>query len=105
MSARKIERSAAFPTAPAAARQTELTLAPEQVCIRKSGVEFLSATPVATWTEMTVTLQPTRGAGPLQCTGVVVSCQGNRQTGYTVSLVFTSLSQQTQARLNEIAFA
>ena len=48
---------------------------------------------------MTVTLQSTRDSGRVNCTGVVVACQGNRHDGYTVSMVFTSLSKQSQARL------
>jgi hypothetical protein len=39
-----------------------------------------------------------------RCTGVVVSCAGNRHSGYQVSLVFTGVSKQAQARLNTLAF-
>jgi len=36
---------------------------------------------------------------------VVVACNGNRHGGYTVSMVFTSLSKQSQARLNLLAYS
>jgi hypothetical protein len=34
-----------------------------------------------------------------------VSCHGDRHDGYAVSMVFTSLSKQSQARLNLLAFS
>lgn len=105
MSARKIEASGAFSPVIVQARQTRLSLAPDEVRIRRNGVEFRSATPIATWKEMTVTLQSTRDAGRVHCTGVVVACNGNRHGGYTVSMVFTSLSKQSQARLNLLAYS
>ena len=105
MSARKIEVSGAFSPVTVQARQTRLSLAPDEVRIRRNGVEFRSATPIATWKEMTVTLQSTRDAGKVHCTGVVVACNGNRHGGYTVSMVFTSLSKQSQARLNLLAYS
>jgi hypothetical protein len=35
----------------------------------------------------------------------VVACNGNRHNGYTVSMVFTSLSKQAQARLDLLAYS
>jgi hypothetical protein len=105
MSARKIEESGDFPPVTVQARQTRLSLAPGEVRIRKNGVEFRSATPITPWTEMTVTLQSTRDSGRVHCTGVVVACNGNRHSGYMVSMVFTSLSKQSQARLNLLAYS
>lgn len=105
MSARKFEVPGAFSPVTVQARQTRLSLAPDEVRIRRNGVEFRSATPIATWKEMTVTLQSTRDAGRVHCTGVVVACNGNRHGGYTVSMVFTSLSKQSQARLNLLAYS
>ncbi len=87
------------------ARQTRLSLAPNEVCIRKNGVEFRSNSSIAPWTEMTVTLQSARDSGRVHCTGVVVACNGNRHNGYTVSMIFTSLSKQSQARLNLLAYS
>lgn len=54
---------------------------------------------------MTVALQSPAEEGRLHCTGVVISCTGNKHTGYHVSMVFTSLSKHAQARLNTIAHA
>ncbi len=105
MSARKVDGSAEFQQLTVEARETRLSLAPNEVRVRKNGVEFRSASPIAAWTEMTVTLQSTRDSGRVHCTGVVVACNGNRHTGYTVSMVFTSLSKQSQARLNLLAYS
>ena len=105
MSARKFEPTSAFRPVTVQSRQTRLTLAPEDVCIRKSGVEFRSDTAIAPWTEMTVVLHSKRDSARVQCNGVVVGCIGDRHTGYFVSMLFTSLSKQAQARLNLIAFA
>ncbi|MDB6067968.1 MAG: hypothetical protein JWR26_4176 [Pedosphaera sp.] len=105
MSARKFDTSSAFQPVTVQARKTRLSLAPDQVRIRKNGVEFCSNTPIATWTEMTVTLQSTRDTGRVHCNGVVVACIGSRHDGYTVSMVFTNLSRQSQARLNLLAYS
>jgi hypothetical protein len=105
MSARKFDDSGILPALSVQARQTRLSLSPEQVRIHRNGVEFRSLTPIAAWTEMTVTLQSTRDSGKVNCTGVVVACQGNRHDGYAVSMVFTSLSKQSQARLNLLAYS
>ncbi len=105
MSARKIENSSTLQAVTVQARQTCLSLSPDQVRIRKNGVEFRSVAPIAPWTEMTVTLQSSRDTGRVNCTGVVVACNGNRHNGYTVSMVFTSLSKQSQERLNLLAYS
>jgi uncharacterized metal-binding protein len=52
---------------------------------------------------MTVALHSPRDNGRLQCAGVVVACSGNNHTGYHVSMVFTSLTKQGQARLYAMA--
>lgn len=105
MSARKFESAAEFQPVTLHTRETKLTLAPVDVRIRKNGVEFRSDTPIAAWTEMTVSLQSSKDAGKVNCTGVVVSCTGNRHGGYVVSMLFTGLSKQSQARLNMLAYS
>jgi hypothetical protein len=75
------------------------------VIIHKNGIEFRSVTGFSPWTEMTLTLQSARGDGKVNCTGVVISCTGNKHTGYHVSMVFTNLSKQAQARLSLLAFS
>lgn len=104
MSARKLSSAGSFQPVTVQTRETRLSLAPDQVLIRKNGVEFRSASPISAWTEMTVTLQSSRDTGRVHCTGVVIACSGNRHNGYTVSMVFTNLSRQAQARLNLLAF-
>ena len=52
---------------------------------------------------MTLTLQSPLGAGKLHCNGVVIACTGNKHTGYHVSMVFTGLSKQAEARLTAMA--
>jgi len=105
MSARKIESASAFQPVTVQTRETRLSLSPSDVRIRKNGVEFRSVTPIAPWTEMTVALKSSRDSGRVNCTGVVISCSGSRHSGYVVSMVFTSLSKQSQARLNLLAYS
>lgn len=105
MSARKIDTSSSLQPVTVQSRQTRLTLSSGEVRIRKNGVEFRSVSPITPWTEMTVTLQSTRDTGRVHCTGVVVACSGDRHSGYTVSMLFTSLSKQSQARLNLLAYS
>lgn len=54
---------------------------------------------------MTLTLQSPQDGGRIHCSGVVISCTGNKHAGYHVSMVFTSLSKQAQARLSTLAFS
>jgi hypothetical protein len=107
MSARKLENRGVLQQSEVTveARQTQLTLSQESVLIRKSGIEFRSEKAFAPWTEMTVTLQSERDGGRVNCTGVVVACTGNRHAGYRVSVLFSGLSKQSQARLNLMAFS
>lgn len=51
---------------------------------------------------MTLTLQSPDGF-KLHCSGVVIACTGNKHTGYHVSMVFTGLSKQAEARLSSLA--
>ena len=88
-----------------AARQTRLTLAPEAVSLHKGGIEFRSESPFAPWVEMTVTLQSPNDGARVNCTGVVVGCQGNKHLGFHVSMVFTSMSKQAEARLHSLVHA
>jgi PilZ domain. len=105
MSARKAESPGSLQHVTVEARQTRLSLTPDSVIIHKNGIEFRSVTGFSPWTEMTLTLQSPRGDGKVNCTGVVISCTGNKHTGYHVSMVFTNLSKQAQARLSLMAFS
>jgi hypothetical protein len=106
MSARKIESVEPLEQpVTVEARQTRLTLTPEAVSLHKGGIEFRSETPFAPWVEMTVTLHSPNDGARVNCTGVVVSCQGNKHLGYYVSMVFTSMSKQAEARLQTLVHA
>lgn len=103
MSARKIETGSLQQHVTVEARQTRLVLSPGSVIIHKNGIEFRSATAFAPWTEMTITLQSPADNGKVNCNGVVIACTGNKHSGYHVSMVFTSLTKQAQARLSTMA--
>jgi hypothetical protein len=103
MSARKIEISSFEQPITVEAPQTRLELSADKVVIRKNGIEFRSPSAFSPWSEMTVTLQSPRDGGKLNCSGVVIACDGNKHTGFNVSLIFTSLSRQAQARLDTMA--
>ena len=54
---------------------------------------------------MTVSLQSPSQTRKLNCSGVVVACDGTRHAGYTVSMLFLSLTRQAQQDLNLLADA
>ena len=106
MSARKIESASSFGhNVTVDARQSRLSLSPDSVVIHRNGIEFRSPQSFAPWTEMTLTLESPGGNRRVRCSGVVIACTGNRHAGYHVSMVFTSLSKQAQARLNTMVYA
>jgi hypothetical protein len=80
-------------------RDARLTLTPNSVILHKNGMEFRSADPFAPWTEMTVRLRSPADRERVHCNGVVISCSGNKHAGYHVSMIFTGLSRQAQARM------
>jgi PilZ domain len=87
------------------ARQTRLELSTDSVVIHRSGVEFRSPVPFNLWAEMTIALQSPRDESPIQCSGVVIACSGNKHLGYHVSLLFTGMSKQAQSRLTSMAYS
>jgi hypothetical protein len=105
MSARRIENTIPLQNVTVEARQTRLALSPDSVILHKNGIEFRSTLGFSPWTEMTLTLQSPRDSSKVNCNGVVISCTGNKHTGYHVSLVFTGLSKQAQARLSQMAYS
>ena len=106
MSARKIDGAGSLQQqVTVEARQTRLSLSPNSVILHKNGIEFRSEMPFASWTEMTLTLQSRQENRKVHCNGVVISCTGSKHTGYHVSMVFTGVSKQTQARLSQMAYA
>ena len=103
MSARKVESTSFQQHVTVEARQARLVLSPGSVIIHKNGIEFRSATAFSPWTEMTLTLQSPRDNGKVNCNGVVIACTGSKHTGYHVSMVFTGMSKQAEARLTAMA--
>lgn len=101
MATRKVESAPAFSVT---RRATRLDLATATTRIRPNGIEFRSATPIATWAEMTVALHGPE-AEEISATGVVVDCRGDRHQGYTVSMVFMELTPHAQARLSLLAYS
>lgn len=105
MSTSKSDTSGIFAPLTVESAETRLSLAADAVRIRKNGIEFKCGKPLPDWTEMTVDLHSPRDGKRVQCTGVVVACQGNRHSGYTVSMVFVNLTRQAQANLSLLAYA
>ncbi|MHB8519838.1 MAG: hypothetical protein ACYDH9_03680 [Limisphaerales bacterium] len=103
MSATKLDTSGVFQPVTVQARETQITLPASTIHVRKNGIEFRSNAPLPVWTEMTVAWQYRGATRKSHCTGVVVACQGNRHTGYAVSMVFMNLSRQLQDRLTSLA--
>jgi hypothetical protein len=104
MSARRLQIPGSVQHVTVEARQTRLSLTPNSVVVHKNGIEFRTSTPFAQWTEMTLTLQ-SPDSGKIHCNGVVIACTGNKHAGYHVSMIFSGLSKQAQARLSQMAFA
>ena len=84
-------------------RQATLELAAEKVSVHKNGIEFCSPTPFTEWSEMTITLQSPLDGKQLSCHGVVIGCTGRKNSGYHVSMLFTSLTPQTEKQLGVMA--
>ena len=97
MSARKTSASDLIDFAPRPIQC--LTLPAEAVRVSKNGIEFRSRDAIPPWTEMTLSLQRTGETKKIHCTGVIVACNGNRREGFVISMLFTNLSRQSQARL------
>lgn len=104
MSTSKLDTSGIFSALHVHGARTRLTLSPSSVRIRSSGIEFRADKAIAQWTEMTVDLFSVDGE-KVHCTGIVVECNGNRHTGYQISMLFMSLSRQAQERLDLLAFS
>src|SRR5438046_10208692 len=98
MSTTKLDTSGVFEPVTVKSDRTTLNLPHAAVRIRKNGIEFRSPTPIPVWTEMTVSLQSTTQGKRVNCTGIVVACEGNRHAGYAVSVLLLNPSRQAQER-------
>lgn len=83
-------------------REARLTLSADSVVILRSGIEFRSPTAFPAWTEMNLALRASDNR-VVNCSGVVISCSGSKHAGYHISMVFTGMTKQAQARLSELA--
>jgi hypothetical protein len=101
MSTSKLDTSGVFEPVKLHSQRIQITLPSQAAKIRKNGIEFLAAAPVPTWTEMSVELSTLPNTPKVHCNGIVVSCSGNRHTGYMVSMIFMNLSRQAQQRLDQ----
>jgi len=103
MSARKLDTQTILDAISVRGNETRLSLPPQAVRISRNGVEFLSARPVPCWKEMTLQLHSAKDGKKVNATGVVVECTGNRQSGYSVAIMFTNLSPKAQQHLHLLA--
>jgi len=103
MSTSKLDTSGIFQPLEVVGEKTKLNLSSHSVRIRKNGIEFSSLKSFPAWKEMSLDLFSSADNRRVHCTGVVVACDGNRHMGYTVSMVFLSLSPQAQECLDELA--
>jgi hypothetical protein len=103
MSAGKLDRSNAFEPVVLHARQTLLSLSPEKIRVGKNGIEFQSSKPIKEYTEITLDIESPKNGSRFHCNGVVVSCKGNKHTGYNITVLFTGLTQGAEMQLNQIA--
>src|SRR5271156_6247418 len=96
MSARRTDASVFSKSKP----QTQcLTLPANAVRVRKNGIEFRHSKPMEPWTEVKLALQRPGESKKMECQGVIVACDSDNRMGYRISMLFTSLSPQTRARL------
>lgn len=105
MSASKLGKSDPFKPVTVKSQAVRLDLAANAVRIRKNGIEFQSHAAIPMWTEMTVALETPFESKQFEANGVVVACNGNRHSGFTVSMLFTNLSLPEKARLQLLAFS
>jgi hypothetical protein len=103
MSTSKLDTSGIFQAPKFTTTPTRLSLPASAIRFRKNGIEFRTDKPIPTWTEMTVDLQSPVDAKKVHCTGVVVDCNGNRHSGYLVSMIFMNMSRQAQERFKQLA--
>ncbi len=102
MSTSKLDTSGVFD--PQNQSEVRLTLSTQAIKFRSNGIEFLSSKSIPVWSEMTIDIQ-SPDAKKVRGSGVVVACEGSRQSGYVVSFIFMNLSKQAQERLGALSLA
>ena len=105
MSSSKLDTSGVFHLSQAQPQKAAITVPVKGLRVSRNGIEFRSAEPVRSWSEMRVQFESPVDSRKVECIGVVVACQGNRHTGFVVSMVLTHASPQAARRLAEIEAA
>jgi hypothetical protein len=105
MATSRLDYSGTFQPFHIEAGSVQFTLPPSAVRVRPNGIEFHSPKAFPVWHEMTVALQAPGTERKLRCSGVVVACDGNRHSGYAVSLLFLNLTRQSSEQLTALASA
>jgi hypothetical protein len=105
MATSRLDNSGVFQPFYIEAEAGRFTLPPSAVRVRPNGIEFHSPKAFPVWHEMTVAMQAPGSGRKLKCNGVVVACDGNRHSGYAVSLLFMNLSRQSTEQLSALASA
>lgn len=103
MSTSKLDRSGVFHPLSIESSQLKLEIPAHSVRFRKNGLEFISERDLPLWTEMNVDVHSLHDGRRVTCNGVVVHCQGNRHTGFRVSMVCMNLTRQAQAHWTALA--
>jgi hypothetical protein len=103
MSTSKLDTSGVFDPQ-SQSSEVRLTLSSQAIKFRRNGIEFLSSKPVPIWSEMTIDIQ-SPDAKKVRGSGVVVACDGSRQSGYVISFIFMNLSRQAQERLGMLSLS
>lgn len=104
MSAKKLDGIDGFVVRPPAP-QNALALSATAVRLHKNGMEFHTDKPMAVWKEIEIDLESPLAIKKIHCTGVVVACSGNRHAGYSVSMLFTHISKNSQELLSFLSSA
>ena len=103
MSTSKLDTSGVFDPQ-SQTSEVRLTLSSQAIKFRSNGIEFLSSKSMPVWSEMTIDIQ-SPDAKKVRGSGVVVACEGSRQSGYVVSFIFMNLSKSAQERLGALSLA
>ncbi len=105
MSSSRLDTSGIFSPLHASSSETHLSLPVDEVQFHKNGIVFPCGRSIPVWREMTVELRSPRTGKALECTGVVVACEGRPKAGYSVSMVFLNLNARDIRALNAMAAA
>jgi hypothetical protein len=88
------------------ASSVHLSILPSQdVSFHENGLKFQSNEPVDLWKELVVELGSPSGQTHIEGTVVVVDCKPAATNRYSITVVFTHISAQSQSELSALAFS